>query len=106
MNFSSKTEVATMDKRTEYAEKLSAQMVEWDRQIDQLNIKATSATPEARREYSKAIKALQLKRDEAADKLQNIPITSDDEWEVLKKGIDQIWDDLTKMLGDAIKKIT
>jgi hypothetical protein len=45
-------------------------------------------------------------RDEAAVKLQNIPITSDDEWEVLKKGIDQIWDDVTKMLGDAIKKIT
>ena len=94
-----------MDKRTEYVEKLSAQMVEWDMQIDQLKIKATSASPEARLEYSKAINALQLKRDEAALKLQNIPITSDDEWEVLKAGIDQIWGDLTTMLGDAIKKI-
>ncbi|MRR58125.1 MAG: hypothetical protein EG824_07935 [Deltaproteobacteria bacterium] len=94
-----------MDKRTEYAEKLSAQMVEWDMQIEQLKIKATSATPEAKLEYSKAIGALQLKRDEAALKLQNIPITSDDEWEVLKSGIDQIWGDLTTMLGDAIKKI-
>ena len=94
-----------MDKRTEYVEKLSAQMVEWDMQIDQLNIKATSATPDARLEYSNAIAALQLKRDEAALKLQNIPVTSDDEWEVLKKGIDQIWGDLTTMLGDAIKKI-
>jgi hypothetical protein len=94
-----------MDKRTEYAEKLAAQMVEWDMQIDQLNIKATSATPDARLEYSNAIAALQLKRDEAALKLQNIPVTSDDEWEVLKKGIDQIWGDLTTMLGDAIKKI-
>jgi hypothetical protein len=95
-----------MDKRTEYAEKLSAQMVEWDRQIDQLKIKVTSATPEAKLEYSKAIKALQLKRDEAAIKLQNIPITSDDEWDVFKKGIDQIWDDVTTLLRDAIKKIT
>jgi len=94
-----------MDKRTEYAEKLAAQMVEWDMQIDQLNIKATSATPDARLEYSNAIAALQLKRDEAALKLQNIAVTSDDEWEVLKKGIDQIWGDLTTMLGDAIKKI-
>jgi len=94
-----------MDKRSEYVEKLSAQMVEWDMQIDQLKIKATSASPEARLEYSKAINALQLKRDEAALKLQNIPITSDDEWEVLKAGIDQVWGDLTTMLGDAIKKI-
>jgi hypothetical protein len=94
-----------MDKRTEYAEKLSAQMVEWDMQINQLKIKATSATPEAMLEYSEAIKALQHKRDEAALKLQNIPITSDDEWEVLKSGIDEIWGDLTTMLGDAIKKL-
>ena len=94
-----------MDKRTEYAEKLSAQMVEWDMQIDQLKIKATSAAPEAKLEYSKAIRALQLKRAEAAQKLKNIPITSDDEWEILKSGIDQIWSDLTTMLGDAIKKI-
>ncbi|MEA5113643.1 MAG: hypothetical protein VB050_06385 [Geobacteraceae bacterium] len=95
-----------MDKRTEYAEKLSAQMVEWDMQINQLEIKATNATPEARLEYSNAIKALQLKRDEAALKLQNIPITSDDEWEVLKTGIDQVWSDLSTMLGEALKKIT
>jgi hypothetical protein len=80
-------------------------MVEWDRQIDQLKIKVTSATPEAKLEYSNAIKALQLKRDEAAIKLQNIPITSDDEWDVFKKGIDQIWDDVTTLLRDAIKKI-
>jgi hypothetical protein len=95
-----------MDKRAQYAEKLSAQMVEWDMQINQLHIKATRATPEARLEYSKTIKALQLKRDEAALKLQNIPITGDDEWELLKAGIDQIWGDFTTMLGDAGKKIT
>lgn len=94
-----------MDKRTEYVEKLSAQMVEWDIQINQLKIKATSAAPEARQEYFDAIKALQLKRDEAALKLQNIPITGDDEWDVLKSGIDQIWGDVTTMLGDAIKKL-
>jgi hypothetical protein len=94
-----------MDKRTEYAEKLSAQMVEWDMQINQLHIKATSATPEARLEYSNTIKALKLKRDQAALKLRNIPIAGDDEWELLKAGIDQIWGDFTTMLGEAIKKI-
>jgi len=36
-----------MDKRTEYVEKLSAQMVEWDNQIDLLKDKAKSAMPEA-----------------------------------------------------------
>jgi hypothetical protein len=37
-----------MDKRKEYVEKLSAQMVEWDTQIDLLKDKAKSATSEAR----------------------------------------------------------
>lgn len=94
-----------MDKQTEYAEKLSAQMVEWDMQIDQLKIKATNATPEAKLEYSTTISALQLKRDEAALKLQIIPITSDDEWEILKTGLDEIWGEVTTMFGDALKKI-
>jgi hypothetical protein len=94
-----------MDKRTEYVEKLSAQMVEWDAQIDRLKIKATSATPEVRLEYLNAIAALQLKRDEAAVKLQGISTAGDDEWEDLKTGTEQIWGDISTMLGEAIMKI-
>ena len=61
-----------MDKRTEYAEKLSAQMVEWEAQIDRLKIKASSSTSEARHEYASTIAELQHKRDEAALELQGI----------------------------------
>ena len=94
-----------MDKRTEYVEKLSAQMVEWDAQIDQLKIKATSARSEAKLGYPSAIAALQLKRDEATLKLQGISAASDDEWEDLKTGTEHIWGDLRTMLHDAITKI-
>jgi hypothetical protein len=94
-----------MDKRTEYVEKLSAQMVEWDAQIDRLKIKATSATPSARLEYSNEIAVLDVKRNEAALKLQGISTAGDDEWEDLKTGTEQIWGDFTTMLGKAIKKI-
>ena len=94
-----------MDKRTEYVEKLSAQMVEWDNQIDLLKDRAKSAPPETQPDYSGAIAALQLKRDEAALKLQGISAASDDEWEDLKAGTEQLWGDFTTMLGNAIKKI-
>ena len=94
-----------MDKRTEYVEKLSAQMVEWEAQIDRLKIKATSSTSEARHEYSRTIEELQHKRDEAALELQGISSAGDDEWEDLKTGTEQIWGDFTAMLGNAIKKI-
>jgi hypothetical protein len=95
-----------MDKRTEYVENLSSQMVEWDAQINQLKIKATSAMPETRLEYSNAIAALKVKRDEAALKLQGISAASDSEWEDLKTGTEQVWEDVRTMLRDAIMKIT
>jgi len=98
-------EVAIMDKRTEYIEKLSAQMVEWDAQIDLLKDKAESATPEARFEYSSTIAALQLKRDQAAVKLQGISAANDDEWEDLKTGAEQLWGEVKTILRDAIVKI-
>jgi hypothetical protein len=94
-----------MDKRTEYVEKLSSQMVEWDAQIDRLKDKAKSATAESPFNYSNAIEALQLKRDEAAIKLQGISAASDDEWEDLKTGTDQVWDEIRTILHDAILKI-
>ncbi len=94
-----------MDKRTEYIEKLAAQIVEWDAQIDRLKFKAKSDTPEARLEYSTALAALQLKRDEAAAKLQGISAAGDDEWEDLKTGADRIWGEITNILRDAVMKI-
>ena len=94
-----------MDKRTEYVEKLSAQMVEWDAQIDLLKDKAKSSSPDAQDNYSDAIAALQLKRDEAAIKLQGISAAGDDEWEDLKSGTEQVWGEVRHILHDAIMKI-
>ena len=92
------------DKRTEYVEKLSAQMVEWDTQIERLRDKAEGATSEAKFEYSQAIDALQLKRDQAAAKLQGISMASDDEWEDMKDGAEQIWSEVKTFFRDTIKK--
>jgi hypothetical protein len=98
-------EVAIMDKRTKYVEKLSARIVEWDAQIDLLREKAENASPEVKFEYSKTIADLQLKRDEAAEKLQRIPTAGDDEWEEIKKGTEQILDEIGTALSDAIEKM-
>lgn len=95
-------EVANMDKRTEYVESLSAQMVAWDVQIDRLKDKAESVTSGTKSEYSSAIAALQLKRDEAAVKLQGISSAGDDEWEELKTGTEHVWGEVRTILHDAI----
>ncbi len=94
-----------MDKRTEYVENLSAQMVEWDAQIDLLKDKAERAMPEAKFQYSRAIEALELKRDEAAVKLQGISAASDDEWEELKTGTDKVWSEVRTIIRDTIMKL-
>jgi hypothetical protein len=94
-----------MDKRTEYIERLSAQMVEWDAQIDLLKYKAESATSEVTFDYSNAIATLQFKRDEAAKKLQGLSAASDDEWENLKAGTEQVWGEVSSILHDAIMRI-
>jgi len=93
-----------MNKRTEFVEKLSAQIVEWNVQIDRLKDKAESASAEAKFEYAKTVAALQLKRDQAAEKLQGISVASDDEWEDLKTGAEQIWGEIKGLLKDATKK--
>ena len=95
-----------MDKRTEYIEGLSAQMVEWDVQIDALKDKAKSNLPNSKDDNSGLIASLQLKRDEAALKLQGISSASDDEWEEVKTGTEHVWSEVRTMLNDAIRKIS
>lgn len=94
-----------MDKKTEYVEHLSAQMVEWDAHIDLLKFKADSATAEVKPEYSREIDALLRKRKEAEVMLQGISAASDDTWEDLKAGTENVWGEVRTSLHDAIVKI-
>ena len=94
-----------MDKRTAYVEKLSAQMVEWDNQIDRLKDKAKSCTTDADSGNSQPIADLQRKRDEAAVKLQGVSTAGDHEWEELKDGTDRLWEEIGGSLRDAVMKI-
>lgn len=95
-----------MEKRTEYIESISAQMVEWDTQIDQLEYKAESVTYEKYIECIKVLEALKLKRNEAAIKLQGISASSDAEWENIKSGTEQVWSEVRTILHEAVVKIT
>jgi hypothetical protein len=94
-----------MDKQTEYVERLSAQIVEWDAQIELLKDKADSATSGEKSGYTDEIRTLQIKRDEAALKLQGIAPTSNDEWGDIKKGSENTMDEVRTMVSDAITKI-
>jgi len=81
-------------------------MVEWDGQINLLKDRAESATPAEKFELTGTIASLQLKWDEASLKLQGISAASDDEWEELKTGMEEVWGEVKSILHDAISKIT
>lgn len=93
-----------MGTRTEYVERLSAQMVEWDNEIERLKDKAKSAPP-GEAPDTDAITALKGKRDEAALKLEKISTADADQWEELKTGTDQVVSELRTILHDAILKV-
>jgi hypothetical protein len=94
-----------MDKRTEYVERLSAHMVEWDSQINLIKNKFDSTPPETKFEYSHAIAALQLKRDEVVVKLHGISSAGNDEWEDLKTGAEIALGEVRSTFHEAITKI-
>jgi len=99
-------EVNWMDNRTEYIERVSAQMVEWDTQIDQLEYKVDSATYGKHVEYLKVLETLKLKRNETAIKLKWISAAIDAEWENIKSGTEQVWSEVRTILNAAAVKIT
>jgi hypothetical protein len=94
-----------MDENMEYVEKLSAQIVECDAQIDLLAYKADSATTEVKSKYCKEIDALKSKRKEAELKLQGISTASGNMWEELKAGAESVLDVTKTAMDDAILKI-
>ncbi len=95
-----------MDDRSEYVEKLSAEIVERDTQIDRLKDGVEHAMEGAANGSATLINELQHKRDEAARKLQGISIAGDHEWEELKAGTELVWSEVRTLVHDAIVNIT
>lgn len=85
------------DERTLYLEKLAAQMVEWEVQIEHLQEQAENATAEEKFELTKTIAALQLKRDQGAETLRGIAVAHTDDWEDMKAGAEQIWAEIKNL---------
>ena len=94
-----------MDKKAAYIEKLSAQLVEWDRQLDILNYKADNAAAESKAGYRQEIDNLLRQRQAVELKLQKIGTASDATWQEMKEGSDDVWDEVRTDLHDAIVNV-
>lgn len=94
-----------MNSKTEYVETLSAQLVEFDRQLDDFRYKADKAGAELRAEYLQEITNLMQQRQIVEVKLQKVGTASDETWQEMKEGGDDAWVEIRTDLHDTIVNI-
>jgi hypothetical protein len=81
----------TMDQRSEYVEKLKAQLDQWNAEVAKWEVKAKEAQAGARVEYEKQLPELRRRRDEALEQMRRVQAASGDAWLELVRGADDAW---------------
>ena len=85
-----------MTTRDEFVAQMQTKLSEWNDQIREFEIKSRAAEIEARQRYHVQIAELRSKRDRAVRKLREIQNASDDAWEELRNGAQEIWNDVNE----------
>lgn len=88
-----------MDEKQAYAQKLQAQLDEWNAEIDKLRAKAAKAEAEAEIHYAKQIQELEQQQQEAKARLRELEQSSTEAWRDLKVGLDSAW----QRLGESVR---
>lgn len=73
-----------------YIEALKVQLREWDDQIDMLSTLAKLANLEVQTEFQARMTRVLKKRDELRDKAQELEVTGEDTWAVVKDTVEQV----------------
>ena len=93
-----------MEQKEAYQGKMETQLQEWGAKIDELTAKAEHATLEAKVKYHEQLKILQIKREAAQGKFNELKNASGGAWEDLKSGMENAWNDMKQAAEDAIAK--
>lgn len=94
-----------MDRQTQLVERLSAQIVQWEAEIDRLKYRADTASDQEKQSYLQSIETLERRRSEAQATLQGIGTEPVDAVEDMKKGSRGMLDNVKSGLRDAILKV-
>jgi len=90
-----------METRELYKQKYEAQLHEWSAKIEALGAHADKLTAEAKLEAKPHLDALHVKLEAAKAKLHEIAAATDDRWDEVTKGADQIWHDVKASVEGA-----
>ncbi len=93
-----------MKSRKEHIDSLTAELKEWEIQIDHLDAKKEAAADDAKARYADEVAELRAKQQQAAEQLRRLQASSGDAWESAKKSSEKVWADLRAGLSDVIAK--
>jgi predicted nucleic acid-binding Zn-ribbon protein len=80
-----------MTGKKDFLEKQKALLKDWNRQIDELKLKAKKTQVDASVKVENYIDDLRERLEEVRLKLEDIRHAADDNWEEVKSGVDNIW---------------
>lgn len=93
-----------MSMKDAYAQKLQAQLDQWNAEIAKLKAKADSTQADAKIEYYEEIDRLRKEQLEAQEKLNELRQAGETAWEDLKAGVENAWDSLENALKKAASR--
>ena len=71
-------------------------MEQMDAKYEELKVRASKATDQAKKDLDKKLEESKVKRDAAAKKLEELKEAGADRWEKVKVGVGNAFDDLKK----------
>jgi len=90
-----------MKNREEYIDQMSAQLKEWSKKIDELELMARAAKADARITYEKQIQDMKSKREAVITGLQELKGAGNEAWESMTIGVEAAWGELKHAFTEA-----
>lgn len=93
-----------MKNREEYIDKMTSQLKDWSRKIDELEFKARAAKADARISYENKIQDMKVKREAVIKRLQELKGAGNDAWESMTAGVEAAWGEFKHAFTEAKDK--
>ncbi len=93
-----------METKEAYRQKIEAQLKEWAETIEELKKKAEKAVGTLKSDHETEIKTLVDKKNDMQQQLKEFMASSDDAWQIMKKGLENAAEDLKKAFNKARKE--
>jgi hypothetical protein len=94
-----------MSERTEYIDKLAAQLKEWDSDIQTLELEMKKASADAKEKYRTQLEDLMQKKEQAYGKLRKVQEAGDNAWKELKSGTEKAFETMKSSVESAMDEV-